>query len=85
MAKRHGRHRVISGGAVTLLKKERRVALRRFPILFTILGAFGLVATFYGFEGLIDQTDVQRDYPWLLLLLGLSVLALTGTLHKKLD
>jgi hypothetical protein len=69
----------------TVLAERRQRVFDRFPILFTLLGAFGLVATFYGFERLIDQVDLFHDNPWILLGTGLLTLAGTGTLYKKLQ
>lgn len=64
--------------------EKRQAVFSRFPLLFTLLGAFGLVATFYGFERLIDATFLA-DSPWLLLGTGILTLVLTGTLYKKLQ
>lgn len=79
----------------SLLERERLIAQRiddrrravfgRFPLLFTLLGTFGLVATFYGFERLIDQMPLLADNPLILLGTGLSILVLTGSLYKKLQ
>jgi len=65
--------------------KRRQAAFNRFPLLFTLLGTFGLVATFYGFEGLIDQVDLLSENPWLILATGIVVLTFTGSLYKKLQ
>lgn len=76
----------ISGAAHAVDKaiaKKRRAAFARFPLLFTLLGAFGLVATFYGFEGVMDQTGLSEN-PFVLLALGMGTLIFTGTLYKKL-
>jgi hypothetical protein len=64
--------------------KNREAAFQRFPLLFTMLGTFGVVATFYGFEGIIDRIDVLADNPWLILASGVCVLAATGTLYNRL-
>jgi len=56
----------------------------RFPIIFSLLTTFGLVATLYGFEKVIDRIDFFTTYPEVLLLIGLATLAGTGTLYKKL-
>ncbi len=66
------------------LDRTRQSAVQRFPLLFTLLGAFGLVATFYGFEGIIDRIDLFSDNPVILLLVGVLVLTVTGSLYKKL-
>lgn len=63
----------------------RKAVFERFPLVFTLLGAFGLVATFYGFERLIDQIDLLANNPFILLGTGLLTLILTGSLYKKLQ
>ena len=42
------------------LIEKPRAHLDRVPLLLPLLGAFGLVATFYGFEKLLDQTDLVK-------------------------
>lgn len=64
--------------------KTRGTVFARFPLIFTLLGAFGFVATFYGFEHLIDRIDILANNPSLMLLTGLGILVLTGQLYKKL-
>jgi hypothetical protein len=64
--------------------KMRDSTFKRFPILFALATTFGLVATLYGFEKVIDRIDLFQTYPELLLLLGIATLAGTGTLYKKL-
>lgn len=63
---------------------QRQAVFSRFPLLFTLLGTFGFVATLYGFEGIIDRIDILSENPWLLLATGITVLAFTGSLYKKL-
>jgi len=64
--------------------KTRDGVFERFPLLFTLLGTFGLVATFYGFEGIIDNIDLLANQPLILLGVGIATLILSGTLYKKL-
>lgn len=66
------------------LAESRNNALARFPLLFTLLTTFGIVATFYGFEHLIDSIDLLSTNPALLLAVGLGSLILSGALYKKL-
>lgn len=66
------------------LDQRRQNAVQRFPLIFTLMAAFGLVATFYGFEHLIDKIDPLADNPFILLVVGITTLAITGTLYKKL-
>ena len=62
----------------------KKNAFERFPLLFTLLGAFGIVAIFYGFEHLIDRIDILANNPFILLATGIAALVITGTLYKKL-
>lgn len=64
--------------------KQRDGVFARFPLVFTLLGTFGLVATFYGFNHLIDRVPLLANNPFITLAVGLSVLILTGTLYRKL-
>jgi hypothetical protein len=69
---------------VDKLSAHRDNAFGRFPLMFTLLGAFGLVATFYGFERIIDKMGFFANHPFLLLGTGLLTLIITGSLYKKL-
>lgn len=69
---------------VKRLAEGRNNAVAKFPLLFTLLTTFGIVATFYGFEHLIDQTTWLSENPLVLLAVGLGSLVLTGALYKKL-
>ena len=66
-----------------VIAKKRKAVFERFPLMFTLLTAFGFVAMFYGFEGVMDQTGLSEN-PVLLLAIGLGALIFTGTLYKKL-
>ncbi len=73
------------GGSMTgHAKRLRDSVFGRFPLLFTMLSTFGLVATFYGFEKIIDDIDFLANRPWAILGLGLAILLFTGALYKKL-
>ena len=67
-----------------LLTKKRDNAFRRFPLVFTLLGTFGVVSTFYGFQHLIDKVPILANNPIYTLVIGVVVLLFTGTLYKKL-
>lgn len=69
---------------VQKIAEKKQGVLDRFPLLFTLLGTFGLVATFYGFEALIDKIDLLSNNPFILLGVGVLTLIFTGTLYKKL-
>lgn len=69
---------------VNKLAQKKQHVLERFPLLFTLLGAFGLVATFYGFEHLIDKSELLSNNPLILLGIGVFTLIFTGKLYQKL-
>lgn len=73
------------GGTVTgTFTKFRNSAFARFPVLFVLLSTFGLVATLYGFEKVIDRIPLFEEHPLLLLMTGVVTLIATGALYKKL-
>lgn len=69
----------------TYLQPLRQSVLVRFPILFSLLTTFGVVVTFLGLEKIVSAIPVLDQNPILMLILGVSILALTGTLYKKLS
>ncbi len=69
---------------VDRLVKERKNAFERFPLLFTLLAAFGLVAVNNGFQGLMAKIPFLNNNPYITFIFGLVILLITGTLYKKL-
>lgn len=67
------------------LTETRNRATTRFPLLFALLATFGLVATYYGFEHIIDSIDFLSQNPILLLGFGVALLLATGSLYRKLQ
>ena len=67
------------------LSEGRDKTAVRFPLIFGLAASFGLVATYYGFEKLIDKIDLFGNHPWLILIVGVTVLVITGTAYKKLN
>ena len=64
--------------------KHRESVAERYPLTFALLGTFGLVSTFYGFEKIIDGVQLFANHPWILLVLGVTVLSITGLALRKL-
>ena len=56
----------------------------RYPLTFALVGTFGLVSTFYGFEKIIDGIQLFVNHPWILLVIGLATLSITGLALRKL-
>jgi hypothetical protein len=66
------------------VKPVRTTLMSRFPITFLLLVTFGVTATFLGLEQVILKYALLQDKPEVILLVGISILAFTGTIHKKL-
>ena len=66
-------------------KRRRESIAERYPLTFALIGTFGLVSTFYGFEKLIDSIELFANNPWILLLVGLVTLSVTGLALRKLS
>lgn len=64
--------------------QQRDSAFKRLPLLFTLLGTFGLMSTFYGFQHIIQKIPLLANNPFIALIVGLVTLLFTGTLYKKL-
>lgn len=64
--------------------ERRDTAFKRYPLVFTLLGTFGLVSTLYGFQHLLDKVPLLANNPVVALAVGLVILFLTGSLYKKL-
>ena len=64
--------------------QERDSVFEKFPILFLLFSSFGLVATFYGFEKIIDKIPYFVENPEMIFITGVVILFLSGALYKKL-
>lgn len=69
----------------TYIAPVRSSVLERFPVLFSLLVTFGATTTFLGFEKIIEHIDFLNRHPFVVLILGMSILAFTGTIYKKLQ
>lgn len=67
------------------LDKQRMITEAKFPLLTGLAATFGFVAVLYGFEKIIDSIPLLANNPVALLVTGLAVLAVTGTVFKKLN
>ena len=62
----------------------RKSLLKRFPVAFSLLVTFGVATTFLGFEQLVLRVPFLYERPLVMLVIGIGILSLTGTLYKKL-
>lgn len=65
-------------------RQQRESVAERYPLTFALIGTFGLVSTFYGFEKIIDGIELFVNNPWILLVVGLATLSITGLALRKL-
>lgn len=64
---------------------RHHTAFSKYPLLFALLGAFGVVAVMYGLENMLGQIRVVKEYPVLSFLAGVAILLFTGSLYKRID
>ena len=65
-------------------RQRRESVAERYPMTFALIGTFGLISTFYAFEKIIDRISLFVNHPWILLLVGLATLSITGLALRKL-
>ncbi len=68
----------------SLVAPVRTTIFKRYPTFFTLFVTLGLAATFLGLEQMLLKFSLLREYPELIFLLGIAILAVTGRLYKKL-
>jgi hypothetical protein len=66
-------------------RQRRESIASRYPLTFALVGTFGLVSTFYGFEKIIDKVQLFTNHPWILLVMGVCTLSATGLALRKLN
>ena len=66
------------------MKSANRDAFSRYPIMFMLLVVFGIVALDEGIKGIFEDLGLSV-HPGYLLIGGLIILILTGTIFKKLN
>lgn len=64
---------------------RRESLAERYPLTFALVGTFGVVSTFYGFEKIIDRVQLFINHPWILLIIGISTLSVTGLALRRLS
>lgn len=62
----------------------RKSLFKRFPVVFVLLVTVGVLVTLLAIERVIENVPYLYKYPLLMLVVGVSILAGTGTLYKKL-
>ncbi len=65
--------------------KYTRPILQRYPFLFAFLLTFGAAAILEGLRFFFEKIEFLKHNPSILILIGISIFILTGTLYKKLE
>lgn len=67
------------------MHERTRGVFERYPILFSFLIIFGVVALMHGFDAIIEYVPFFHEHPGCVFIIGLVILIFTGSLYKKLD
>lgn len=67
------------------LHRQREAVSRRFPLPFALLIATGAVCTWVGISRLVDKVDYLHRNPILLVVVGVTILIITGSIYRKLN
>ncbi|KKS04307.1 MAG: hypothetical protein UU82_C0011G0010 [Candidatus Nomurabacteria bacterium GW2011_GWC2_41_8] len=68
-----------------MMASRARAVFRRYPVTFGLMILIGVMAVHEGLKGLMREFGLLNINPWYLLVAGLAILTITGTLYKKLE
>ena len=68
-----------------MMSSRAKNVFRRYPVTFGLLIVFGAIAVHEGLKGLMEDFGLLDVSPWYLVIAGLAILMITGTLYKKLE
>ncbi len=68
-----------------LANKKGKLFFHRYPITFALLALFGLVILSEAIKQILKSIGIFNLNPLVTLLIGLTILILTGTVYKKLN
>ncbi len=75
----------VSSSLYTYVAPARETFIKKYPTLFGMMVTIGLIATFLGLEQMLLKLSILNEYPILLFLFGVGLLALTGRFYKKMN
>lgn len=64
------------------VEKNNRNAFKKYPLTFSFLSIVGFASVIYGIEHTLEKIPIAREYPWIVLIIGLVILITTGTIYK---
>ena len=62
--------------------RKNESALKKYPVMFSLLTMFSLVCILHGFELIFAKINFVQNQPWVLLLIGLVILIGTGRIYR---
>lgn len=68
-----------------VIQPVQKTAFSRFPVLFMLAATFGVSCTIFAFERILMEITYVYERPLVMLIIGVGILTLTGTLYKKLS
>jgi hypothetical protein len=68
-----------------IMAPRAKNVFRRYPITFGLLILLGVMALHEGLKGVMKNYGLLDGNPWYLILIGLVILLITGTVYKKLE
>lgn len=66
-------------------KKHSQTTFQKYPLIFSALVLFGVVATSKGFEMVVQEFYIFERYPFILFFIGIFILLSTGTLYRVIE
>jgi len=68
-----------------LFSEKGKSVFSRYPLSFALLVIFGATMVSQGIKDLLLEIPFFKNQPLTMLLIGMIILILTGTLYKKLE
>ena len=68
-----------------MMASRTKNVFRRYPVAFGLFIICGAIAVHEGLKGLMEDFGFLDISPWYLIITGLVILTITGTLYKKLE
>ena len=68
-----------------MMATRAKNVFRRYPITFGLMILLGFIALNEGLKGVLVKLGLFKMDPWYLIIIGLAILTITGTLYKRLN
>lgn len=85
MAKKHVPFSEVEQKFIHRIVEKRQKAAKKYPLVFGIIATIGVVVLLYGFNKIIDANQFLSSRPWLLVVIGLTILITSGAAYRKLN